>query len=154
MSVTGRPTSRVSVRLSTGKMVVEVKQSDMLPATDDDVSKGRAAQSKKKDAVRALRAEAAAQRAKGGNEGVALTVQTSANTVDVRGCRAAEAEAEVEAAIAAARAGQLQCLFVVHGLGTGELRRAVRAYLRDHKRVARVQEEPDSKGGCTMVFLK
>lgn len=144
------------MRLATGKMVLEVKQSDLLPATDADRSKGRAKQSKKKDAVRALRAEAAAQRAKGGEEegGVALTVQTSANTVDVRGLRSAEAEAEVEAAIASARAGQLQCLFVVHGLGTGELRRAVRAYLREHKRVARVQEEPDSKGGCSMVFLK
>lgn len=143
------------MRLSTGKMVVEVKQSDLLPATDADRSKGKAARAKKQDRVRAMRAEAAAQRANGADDGgVALTVQTSANTVDVRGLRSVEAESEVESAIASARAGQLQCLFVVHGLGTGELRRAIRAYLRGHPRVARVQEEPDSKGGCTMVFLK
>ncbi len=81
-----------------------------------------------------------------------VTIQTTRNTVDVRGMRTVEATVEVDAAITGARSGSV--VFVVHGVGTGELRRALRSHLSGHRGLQRWEEEPESQGGCTMVYVK
>jgi len=45
---------------------------------------------------------------------------------------------------------------IVHGTGTGALRRALRAHLKSHPQVALVTEAPQNEGGggATVVDLK
>ena len=47
-------------------------------------------------------------------------------------------------------------LRIVHGHGTGQLRRAVAAYLKEHPLVERIETAPENQGGggATIVFLK
>jgi hypothetical protein len=47
-------------------------------------------------------------------------------------------------------------LRIVHGHGTGQLRRAVAGYLKEHPLVARTEKAPENQGGggATIVFLK
>lgn len=63
------------------------------------------------------------------------TVRTSANTVDVRGQRVDEAEANVEQAIS--RSLMVGCLWIIHGHGTGRLKSGLLAYLKSHESVDR-----------------
>lgn len=86
----------------------------------------------------------------GSRAGVAL--QTSANTVDIRGCRADEGISKVDNAVLAQHTNSV--LFVVHGVGTGKLRQAVLEFLRDHPQVEYLETEKESSGGCTMVYLR
>ena len=83
------------------------------------------------------------------NAGVA--VQTSTNTVDVRGQSADMAAGDVASAVGGAAAGAV--LFVVHGVGTGRVRAAVLKELARQRRVARSEEAEGSQGGCTVVYI-
>ena len=76
-------------------------------------------------------------------------VQFNSNTCDLRGLRVEAALAKMEEALA--DAPDDACLFVVHGIGSGRLRKEVRAALA-HAGVARYEDEPSSAGGCTVVF--
>jgi DNA mismatch repair protein MutS2 len=67
--------------------------------------------------------------------------------VDVRGQRAAEACAEVRAAVDAAAIAGRDRLLVVHGIGTGALRAAVREELTRHPLVDTVDPAPPNEGG-------
>jgi DNA mismatch repair protein MutS2 len=67
--------------------------------------------------------------------------------VDVRGQRAAVACAEVRAAVDAAAIAGRDRLLVVHGIGTGALRAAVREELTRHPLVDKVDPAPRNEGG-------
>ena len=45
-------------------------------------------------------------------------------------------------------------LFIIHGKGTGALRKSLWAQLQGHPLVKRLQEEDKSQGGCTIAHLK
>ena len=79
-------------------------------------------------------------------------IQTSANTVDLRGMTAEEARYEVEAAVGAARGGAV--LFVIHGVGTGRVRGSVLGALRGNGRVRRVEQQEGSNGGCAIAWVE
>jgi DNA mismatch repair protein MutS2 len=81
-----------------------------------------------------------------------VAVQTTRNTIDVRGFTAASAEAEVDAALKSAERGAV--LFMVHGIGTGKVREAVLQCLKQNRNVERWEEEEGSKGGCTVVYMR
>ncbi|MGH9257000.1 MAG: endonuclease MutS2 [Vicinamibacterales bacterium] len=55
-----------------------------------------------------------------------------------------------------ATVGDLRELRIVHGHGTGQLRRAVATYLKEHPLVARFETAPENQGGggATIVYLK
>ncbi|MFM7269105.1 MAG: endonuclease MutS2, partial [Cyanobium sp.] len=78
-------------------------------------------------------------------------VRTEANTVDVRGLRVHEAEAAVEEKLRAANGP----LWVIHGIGTGKLRRGLREWLSSVPYVERVVDaEPGDGGvGCSVVWV-
>ncbi len=78
-------------------------------------------------------------------------IQTSQNTVDLRGMTAEEARHEVEAAVGSARAGAV--LFVIHGVGTGKVRTSVLQSLRKNKRVRKTEQQEGSNGGCAVVYV-
>ena len=81
----------------------------------------------------------------------APAVRTSRNTVDLRGMRVVEAEAVLEEAIAKASGA----LWVIHGHGTGKLRRGVQDYLKAHPQVQRFEaaDQVDGGTGVTVVYL-
>lgn len=81
----------------------------------------------------------------------APAVRTSRNTIDLRGMRVAEAEAVLEEAIAHASGA----LWVIHGHGTGKLKRGVHDYLHRHPQVQRLEAADQSDGGTgvTVVYL-
>jgi DNA mismatch repair protein MutS2 len=78
---------------------------------------------------------------------VPLTVQTRSNSVDVRGMRADEALHELEAFLDKAALEGSDSVFVIHGHGTGALRKAVREYLAHSPYVARFRPGGAGEGG-------
>jgi DNA mismatch repair protein MutS2 len=78
---------------------------------------------------------------------VPLTVQTRGNSVDVRGMRADEALRELEAFLDKAALEGSDSIFVIHGHGTGALRKAVREYLATSPYVARFRPGGPGEGG-------
>lgn len=94
---------------------------------------------------------------KSGNPPTALSgthpsIRTSQNTIDLRGSRVADAERDLDKAIAEAS----EPLWIIHGHGTGRLRQGIHNFLQQHQRVSNYQSaEPDDGGsGVTVVYLK
>ncbi|AKT43406.1 endonuclease MutS2 [Chondromyces crocatus] len=85
-----------------------------------------------------------------------VPVQTSQNTVDLRGLRAHEAVAMAEQFIDRALGAGLGVVFFIHGHGTGALREAVQEALRGHRYVVRSRAGGQSEGGggVTVAWLK
>jgi DNA mismatch repair protein MutS2 len=81
----------------------------------------------------------------------APAIRTASNTIDLRGMRVAEAEAVVEEAIAQGNSA----LWIIHGHGTGKLRRGVQDYLQRHPQVTRYEaaEQNDGGTGVTVAYL-
>ena len=79
-------------------------------------------------------------------------VRTSRNTLDVRGMRVHEAEAAVEEQLRSANGP----VWVIHGIGTGKLKRGLRAWLDTVPYVERVTdaEQGDGGPGCSVVWVK
>ncbi|KEF41530.1 MAG: DNA mismatch repair protein [Cyanobium sp. CACIAM 14] len=79
-------------------------------------------------------------------------VRTEANTVDVRGLRVHEAEAAVEERLRAANGP----VWVIHGIGTGKLKRGLRQWLSGLPWVERVSDADQGDGGpgCSVVWVK
>ncbi|WP_398328417.1 endonuclease MutS2 [Vulcanococcus sp.] len=79
-------------------------------------------------------------------------VRTERNTVDVRGMRVHEAEAAVEERLRTASGP----LWVIHGIGTGKLKRGLREWLATVPYVERVTdaEQGDGGQGCSVIWPK
>jgi len=84
--------------------------------------------------------------------GQGAQVRTARNTVDVRGLRVHEAEAAVEEILRAAPGP----VWVIHGHGTGKLKRGLREWLAGLAYVERVADaDPgDGGGGCSVIWIK
>lgn len=79
-------------------------------------------------------------------------IQTSQNTLDLRGSRVTDAELVLDRAIASSQGP----LWIVHGHGTGKLRQGVQAFLDQHPRVEHYEPEDQANGGAgvTVAYLK
>ena len=79
-------------------------------------------------------------------------VRTSRNTLDVRGMRVHEAEAAVEEQLRSSNGP----VWVIHGIGTGKLKRGLRAWLETVPYVERVTDADQGDGGpgCSVVWLR
>ena len=79
-------------------------------------------------------------------------MRTEANTVDVRGLRVHEAEALVEEHLRSANGP----LWVIHGIGTGKLKRGLRDWLTTVPYVERVvdADKGDGGAGCSVVWVQ
>ena len=91
-------------------------------------------------------------RARSGLGGRGADVRTERNTVDVRGLRVHEAEAAVEEQLRRANGP----VWVIHGIGTGKLKRGLREWLRGVAYVERVDDAAQGDGGpgCSVVHLR
>ena len=75
--------------------------------------------------------------------------------VDLRGQRVEEALGNVDGLLDGAAWQGVQEVRIIHGTGTGALRRAIREYLKDHPLVESCAPAPDASGeGVTLVTLK
>ena len=88
-----------------------------------------------------------ARRGLGGSQ-----VRTARNTVDVRGQRVHEAEAAVEELLRGANGP----VWVIHGIGTGRLKRGLREWLDSLPYVERVGDADQGDGGpgCSVVWVR
>jgi DNA mismatch repair protein MutS2 len=79
-------------------------------------------------------------------------VRTEGNTVDVRGLLVHEAEAAVEERLRGANGP----VWVIHGIGTGKLKRGLRQWLTTVPYVERVSdaEQGDGGAGCSVIYVK
>ena len=84
--------------------------------------------------------------------GSGAQVRTSRNTLSVRGMRVHEAEAAVEEQLRNANGP----VWVIHGIGTGKLKRGLRAWLDTVPYVDRVTdaEQGDGGAGCSVVWVR
>jgi DNA mismatch repair protein MutS2 len=110
-------------------------------------SKGSAKKSGSGNPVKASGKRAPAAPPSPANEDIPLTIQTRSNTVDVRGQRADEALRMVEDYLDQAALSGADTVFVIHGHGTGALRRAIREYLAVSGYVARFRPGGAGEGG-------
>ncbi len=80
----------------------------------------------------------------------------SLSELNVIGCTVDEALGRLEKFLDESTVSDQQVLRIIHGHGTGQLRRAVAEFLKDHPLVARFQAAPPDQGGggATVVELK
>jgi DNA mismatch repair protein MutS2 len=76
--------------------------------------------------------------------------------LNVIGCSVDEALARAERFLDGALLADQRTLRVIHGHGTGQLRRAIASFLKEHPQVARFELAPPEHGGggVTIVELK
>ena len=76
--------------------------------------------------------------------------------LNVIGCTVEEALARTERFLDEMLLTDQRTVRVIHGYGTGQLRRAIAEYLRNHPLVARYEQAPPEQGGggVTVVELK
>lgn len=74
----------------------------------------------------------------------APAIRTSKNTIDLRGSRVSDAEITLERAIAAATPGPL---WIIHGHGTGKLRKGVQEFLQRHPQISHYEFADQTDGG-------
>ncbi|NET91464.1 MAG: endonuclease MutS2 [Kamptonema sp. SIO1D9] len=84
--------------------------------------------------------------------GTKPTIRTSKNTLDVRGSRVANAEIELDRAIAEAAANGESVLWIIHGKGTGRLRQGVQEFLKQHPQVKKFELAPQNEGGAGVTI--
>ena len=79
-------------------------------------------------------------------------VRTARNTVDVRGMRVHEAEAAVEDVLRGANGP----VWVIHGIGTGRLKRGLRDWLGSLNYIDRVvdADQGDGGAGCSVIWMR
>ncbi|KAJ9563074.1 hypothetical protein OSB04_008234 [Centaurea solstitialis] len=81
-----------------------------------------------------------------------LVLQTSKNTVDLRGMRVEEASHNLNLAISIT--GSNSVLFIIHGMGTGVVKESAQQILRKHPRVVKFEQESPTNYGCTVAYIK
>ena len=86
------------------------------------------------------------------------TLRTSASReLDIRGLETLDAESVVEGFLSAAVMGHLETVTIIHGKGTGALRKAVHDILRRNKKMVkdfRLGAYGEGESGVTIVTLK
>ncbi len=87
---------------------------------------------------------------------VPLTIQTSYNTIDLRGKRTGEALATMDASLDVMCRSGIRCAVIIHGHGTGALKEAVRSALKfsSYATAFRPGETGEGGDGVTIALLR
>ena len=78
----------------------------------------------------------------------APAIRTAKNTFDLRGMRVVEAESVLEEAIASSHGP----IWIIHGHGTGKLRRGVQTFLQHHPQVEKFEPAEQADGGTGVTI--
>ena len=81
-------------------------------------------------------------------------IRTEKNTLDLRGKRVSESEIEIDRALS--QLMDFGALWIIHGKGTGQLRKGVQEFLKTHPIVERFELASQAEGGMgvTVAYLK
>ncbi|MEM7795504.1 MAG: endonuclease MutS2 [Cyanobacteria bacterium P01_C01_bin.118] len=140
--VVGEPDTdgKVAVRFGLMKTVVDLSEIESL--TGQKVAKTVAKKPPEKQ--RRTKVKVAKK------EPAAPAVRTSKNTIDLRGMRVAEAEADLENFIAKSGGP----IWIIHGHGTGKLKRGVREFLKRHPQVMSFENAEQADGGTGVTVAQ
>ena len=91
-----------------------------------------------------------------GSLGLLQKAATVTRSLDIRGMTVDEAEQVCGKFIDAAQLSGLKQILIIHGKGTGALRKGVQDYLRGNKAVANFQfaDQDEGGSGATLVTIK
>ncbi len=129
------PSGELTVRFGLMKMTVALAEIESLQGEKPQRPLREAAEPRPQPVTKPAQAEPA--------------IRTSRNTLDLRGMRVADAEIEIDRAIAQANGP----LWVIHGHGTGQLRRGIHAFLAQHPQVERFELAEAAAGGSGVTVV-
>ncbi|CAN0892439.1 Endonuclease MutS2 [Linum grandiflorum] len=132
-----------------GKIKVRVNKTEIRATRGAKKSSTSNLMSQVKKQVQQIDSESQIEKPK---EGYSARVQTSRNTVDLRGMRVEAAARHLTAAISDREAQSV--IFVVHGTGTGAVKKRTLEILGKHPRVTKYEPESPTNWGCTVAYIK
>ncbi|WP_321161658.1 endonuclease MutS2 [Lyngbya sp. CCAP 1446/10] len=140
----------LSVRFGIMKMTVKLAEIESLDGEKPE-TKAQLAKVAAQAAATAKAKQAASEPAKPNPE---IAIRTANNSIDLRGARVSDAEIEIDRALS--KAVEYGALWIIHGKGTGQLRRGVHEFLATHPQVSRFElaSQKEGGGGVTVVYLK
>ena len=142
----------LSVRFGIMKMTVKLGEIESLDGQKPETKAQLAKVAAQAQALATAKAkQAAAEPAKPNPE---IAIRTANNSIDLRGARVSDAEIEIDRALS--KAVEYGVLWIIHGKGTGQLRRGVHEFLANHPQVSRFELATQKEGGAgvTVVYLK
>jgi len=77
-------------------------------------------------------------------------IRTTRNTLDLRGSRVADAEIEIDRFLAEGEGA----IWIIHGHGTGKLRRGVHDFLKQHHQVKNFEAAAQADGGTGVTIVR
>ncbi|KAM2366403.1 uncharacterized protein LOC126587204 [Malus sylvestris] len=138
-----------TVLVQYGKIKVRLKKSDIraIPSADKNATPSSVPRLKQQ-VGRSRNGET------GSGEEVSYgpAVQTSKNTVDLRGMRVEEASYLLDMVLSGRESQSV--IFVIHGMGTGVVKERALEILKKHPRVAKYEPESSTNYGCTVAYIK
>ncbi|WCJ27014.1 Endonuclease MutS2 [Euphorbia peplus] len=147
-TVVEAPGNEETILVQYGKIRVRVKKSDIRAIKGN--KKSSAANSVLLKKVQRQQSELELK--KDGEDSYGARVQTSKNTVELRGMRLQEASLHLDMAISSAE--PYSVIYVVHGMGTGAVKQRALEILGKHPRVAKYEPESAVNFGCTVAYIK
>src|SRR5262249_47606921 len=141
--------ARGRVKVTVGKLTAEVDAAELEKGAQAKAAAGRGGGGRRQQ-------HGGAPQGVSPDDALALAVPSSSNTLDLRGQRADDVVDAVEAYLDRAALDGRSPVFVIHGHGTGALRKQVRAYLDGSPYVARwAPGEPRQGGdGVSVIQLR
>ncbi|MEG4504445.1 endonuclease MutS2 [Microcoleus sp. F6_B4] len=141
----------LSVRFGIMKMTVKLGEIESLDGQKPETKAQLAKVAAQAQALATAKAkQAAAEPAKPNPE---IAIRTANNSIDLRGARVSDAEIEIDRALS--KAVEYGVLWIIHGKGTGQLRRGVHEFLANHPQVSRFELASQKEGGAgvTIAYL-
>ncbi|WP_333446311.1 endonuclease MutS2 [Microcoleus sp. D3_18_C4] len=142
----------LSVRFGIMKMTVKLGEIESLDGQKPETKAQLAKAAAQAQALATAKAKQAAAESPKPNPEIAI--RTANNSIDLRGARVSDAEIEIDRALS--KAVEYGVLWIIHGKGTGQLRRGVHEFLATHPQVSRFElaSQKEGGGGVTVVYLK
>ena len=135
---------QLTVRFGIMKMSVSLAEIESLDGQKPEIP----TKSKSSDSHKSSTSEATAALPK------KAMVRTSKNTLDLRGKRVSEAEIEIDQMLG--HMVDFGAIWIIHGKGTGQLRRGVQEFLTNNPLIERFELATEAEGGAgvTVAYLK
>ncbi|XP_065877707.1 uncharacterized protein [Euphorbia lathyris] len=147
-TVVEAPGNEETILVQYGKIRVRVKKSDVRAIEGNKKSSAVNPVPQKKIQGQ----KSPSELPKDGEDCYGARVQTSKNTVELRGMRVQEAALHLDMAISAAE--PYSVVFVLHGMGTGAVKQRALEILGKHPRVVKYEPESAMNFGCTVAYIK
>ncbi|CAN6851301.1 hypothetical protein Bca4012_049369 [Brassica carinata] len=146
-TVVEEPGDDETILVQQGKMRVRVNRKDIapLPRTKTTETPNRSLRSKRQVSMKELGSVLQMH-------SEPVRIQTSKNTLDLRGMQVEEAIYQLDVAISGRESGSI--LFIIHGMGTGVIKELVLQRLSKHSRVSRYEQANPMNHGCTVAYIK